>query len=805
MIVMRLFRYVLLGVMFCLMSCWMSVGSLQAALPYDVALGKKVTAYPELPQAVSRCFTDGADTRETSITAKAAGWISAPDDTMTSFVIDLDQPTSNIIGVTVNCFATTATQPVSLPAKEMTAYCSYDGKNWQLFGKLHPDTLLPTDYSNRITEWAVSGNASADTQFVKVEIDWGKETQGAKLLTEVRVLTIPPTVKMRGTFFFIENKEKWPRERFAKELDWMNDVGMDSMILMRMVRDNLAFYPTKLDGYKVLTETDPFDYILDEASKRNMSIYLHLGDASDYWSKDDDAEYYDKLAQKIIAVADDAYARYAKYPALKGFYLIPEFWYPVSESVQRVWIDHYLKPVTKHLKSLDAKYQICSAPFVEPEPYFKSNDYEAFWHKIFEEVPFLYFIAVQDGIGANEYPNSDSKARTYSYMQEIFYRTQCACASTSRTLWCDLESFEKVYTPFPQHFSRFIDQMYSAAPIVGNKIMTFEWAYLSPSHSASSVLYYQNAQRYLAGTPLLDILSRDCPVSLSKSGSSRKFVKDNDLAKLTDGGQEEATSVTGVKLTNPTVLTVDLCRVHPDIEAFAVNFANESTCSAEWPESIEVEVSVDGKKYQSVGKFGAPYNEDVNISNTGYFRPENMCEARYVSFLIKPRQGKTAYPSELAVLGVGQMIRSRLCPYKLSHLPGDRFPDPNGKLTNGEHTIRGYAQVGWYDQKSTVSVELDLGAIGPVCDIEAYFLRKDKEPGDARVALPEKAEIQLSDEGTTWSSPVALVAPKISTDRTNHCYRTSFNRSGRYVRLTIYPSKDPETWLNINELRVYGK
>ena len=785
-------------------------------LPYDVALGQKVVAVPNLPETVTRVFTDGADTRDISVTGKAAGWPADCKETTTSLMIDLGKVTDKISRITVDNFASAQLNPPAIAAVGMRAFASPDGKQWQLLGKLSPDNQKPTDMANRVTQWSADKiSAGSDTRYIKVEIDWPSDTAGQKLITEVRVITPSPLIVMRGTFYFIEGKEKWTRQRFAKELDWMKEAGVDSIILMRMIHNNKAFYPTKIKGYEHLTDTDPFDYILSEASKRDMSVYVHLTDAGDYWTVTDSG-YYDNLAKKLLAVADEAHTLYSKYSALKGFYLIPEFWYPTHPKLPEIWIENYLKPVTEHLKYLNPKYVICSAPFVGVESEFKAADHEQFWTQVMKRVPGLDFIAIQDGIGANEYPNGDSKARTYSYIQEVFTSAKRAMDATGRSLWCDLESFEKVYTPYPQHFSRFVDQMNASGPIVGERFFTFEWAYLSPSHSLSSAIWHQNVRRHNAGIPIWEDLSHGCSYFLTNQGvASENGMIGADIStytpttKLTDGGQDVATTESAIRFDRPTRAQIQLPTRHTDIEAFAVSFAHDLKNDAEWPEKIQVYASDDPEKeFRFIGTFGPPLNADRSLGSQGIMKLTKPVAARYIEFRVFPATGKKAYCAGLAVLGIGEQVLNHNRLYTLSHTPGDRFPDPNGKLTNGDFSQRGYAQVGWRKMTEPVTIDFDLESSRTVVAIDVWLLQKNEEPGDCPVSLPKKACVQISNDGRTWSDEFNLDTPgsgRIRDRQSNKCsYEFKPGSSARYVRVILTPPEDPEHWINVSEIKIYG-
>ena len=109
----------------------------------------------------------------------------------------------------------------------------------------------------------------------------------------------------------------WTNEQWAADLDNMKEVGMDTLVIMRSVFYNKCLYPSKV--FPTLKEEgeDFVGFILDEAQKRNMQVYIGLYISNLTWNSGD---YWGEIEQNKIFV-DEILSMYGKHPAFKGWYI----------------------------------------------------------------------------------------------------------------------------------------------------------------------------------------------------------------------------------------------------------------------------------------------------------------------------------------------------------------------------------------------------------------------------------------------------------------------------------------------------
>ena len=66
----------------------------------------------------------------------------------------------------------------------------------------------------------------------------------------------------------------WTREEWASDFDNMTEVGIDTLIICRAVFDGKCIYPSKIFPTFKDEDDDFAGFILAEAAKREMDVYL---------------------------------------------------------------------------------------------------------------------------------------------------------------------------------------------------------------------------------------------------------------------------------------------------------------------------------------------------------------------------------------------------------------------------------------------------------------------------------------------------------------------------------------------------
>lgn len=111
--------------------------------------------------------------------------------------------------------------------------------------------------------------------------------------------------------------QNWSDEQWAQDLDNMQAVGMDTLIIMRSVFYNKCLYPSKV--FPTLKEEgeDFVGFILREAQKREMKVYIGLYISNLTWNSGD---YWGEIEKNKIFI-DEILQLYGDNPAFVGWYI----------------------------------------------------------------------------------------------------------------------------------------------------------------------------------------------------------------------------------------------------------------------------------------------------------------------------------------------------------------------------------------------------------------------------------------------------------------------------------------------------
>ncbi|MBR2647185.1 MAG: DUF4434 domain-containing protein [Clostridia bacterium] len=109
----------------------------------------------------------------------------------------------------------------------------------------------------------------------------------------------------------------WTNEQWAADLDYMKAVGMDTLIIMRGVFYDKCLYPSKIFPTLKEENEDFMGFILQEAEKRNMQVYLGMYISNLTWNAGD---FLGEMKQNKLYI-EEVMARYKDMPAFKGWYI----------------------------------------------------------------------------------------------------------------------------------------------------------------------------------------------------------------------------------------------------------------------------------------------------------------------------------------------------------------------------------------------------------------------------------------------------------------------------------------------------
>ena len=257
----------------------------------------------------------------------------------------------------------------------------------------------------------------------------------------------------------------WSNEQWAADLDHMKEVGMDTLIIMRSVFYNKCLYPSKV--FPTLKEEgeDFIGFILQEAQKRDMQVYIGLYISNLTWNSGD---YWGELEQNKILV-DEMLSLYGDNPAFKG-------WYIPHETGSNIYnIKETMECLTALCKEKSPDKLVLISPFFRginlyPEPLDPQRTARE-WDNILEKCgKNVDICAFQDGTThLEDYP---------TYLAEV----KKVMDKHGVALWANVETFERDVRSmfFPIPFDVLRRKIKIASEYV-EKCITFEFShFLSP-------------------------------------------------------------------------------------------------------------------------------------------------------------------------------------------------------------------------------------------------------------------------------------------------------------------------------------
>lgn len=255
----------------------------------------------------------------------------------------------------------------------------------------------------------------------------------------------------------------WSLEQYALDLDNMKSVGIDTLIFIRGGWEGRTVFPSK--NFFCYRKEDLVDFILKEALKRDMKVFLGLYISNLTWN---DGDYLEELRVNRLFI-DEAYERYAAYKSFAGWYIPHE----VATNVYNIC------PLIKGLASMCKKKTpdklVMLSPFF-PSPMglvkpYTPKRFKEEWDEIFSSFDGLVDIcAYQDG------------SASLNEAVDYFKAAKELCDKHHIHLWANSETFERdvrhLYFPIPFELLR--TKLDLIGPYV-EKTITFEFShFLSP-------------------------------------------------------------------------------------------------------------------------------------------------------------------------------------------------------------------------------------------------------------------------------------------------------------------------------------
>ena len=257
----------------------------------------------------------------------------------------------------------------------------------------------------------------------------------------------------------------WTYEEWAKDLDNMAEVGIDTLIFARAVFYDKCIYPSKIFPTLRDEDDDFAGFILKEAAKRDMTVFVGGYISNLTWNNGD---WKNEIAQNKKFIKEFL-SRYGDIPSFKGWYVPHEGYDRILNLKETMGgLAALYKDATPEKKVLVSPFFRSPVTSAEPfTPERTAEEWDFIWEKCGKDIDFCAF---QDGTAP-----LDELAAYVSAVKTV-------CDKHGIVLWSNVETFERdvrrLYYPIP--FDQLKRRIKAVEGIV-EKLITFEFShFLSP-------------------------------------------------------------------------------------------------------------------------------------------------------------------------------------------------------------------------------------------------------------------------------------------------------------------------------------
>ena len=158
--------------------------------------------------------------------------------------------------------------------------------------------------------------------------------------------------------------QNWGHKEWDRDFRAMKAAGIDTVIMIRCGLRRWMTWPSKVLAEKercYVPHVDLVELFLSLAEKYGMSFYFGTYDSAGYWVNRE----HEKEIELSMRVAEEAWERYGKSPAFKGWYLC---WETGSLSAAPCIACLYAR-IGKHCKELSGGLPVMISPFIEGGSY----------------------------------------------------------------------------------------------------------------------------------------------------------------------------------------------------------------------------------------------------------------------------------------------------------------------------------------------------------------------------------------------------------------------------------------------------
>lgn len=256
----------------------------------------------------------------------------------------------------------------------------------------------------------------------------------------------------------------WTLEQWRKDLDYMQEIGIDTVIFIRGGFEDKAVFPSKVLGTHYADDFAGF--IFEETSKRNMNVYFGMYISNLDWNGGEAAT--EIRINKLFV--DEVYTRYGHYPSFKGWYI------PQETSFDNLNIGEIMRGMSAICKDKTPDKKVLISPFFNTALAYSDNPFTPQRH--YEEWDRLFAYGGKD-IDACAFQDGTA---SIAEMDEFYNLTKELCKKYDIEHWVNAETFERdvrcMY--YPITFS-LLKRRLEKHQKYADKIITFEFShFLSP-------------------------------------------------------------------------------------------------------------------------------------------------------------------------------------------------------------------------------------------------------------------------------------------------------------------------------------
>lgn len=253
----------------------------------------------------------------------------------------------------------------------------------------------------------------------------------------------------------------WSFEQWSKDLDYMQTVGIDTLVFIRAGYTDRSIFPSDYLGTHY--EDDLLGFVLTEAEKRNMKVLVGTYLSNLCWNNGD-AKTELEFNRHFI---NEIWTRYGDSPAFGGWYI------PQETCEDCLNITEVMGGISYMCKEKAENLPVFISPFfgAEAPRNFSVERHVEEWNSIFERCgKNIDICAFQDG------------TVSMSKMRDFYLATKNLCEAHNISHWVNAETFERdvrqMYFPIPFPVLRRKLEMHKE---YAEKIITFEFShFLSP-------------------------------------------------------------------------------------------------------------------------------------------------------------------------------------------------------------------------------------------------------------------------------------------------------------------------------------